>query len=92
MPAVTRVEEWTRAEIGVGAAIAAGSQAEKGNCALLEIAAVNRSSRVIVGNKRFDEICHEWVVIRVVMAKMIQMSPTRLERMVIVPEAFAVAF
>jgi hypothetical protein len=29
-PAVTRVEEWTKAETGVGAAIAAGNQAEKG--------------------------------------------------------------
>lgn len=38
-PAVTKVEEWTRAETGVGAAIAAGSQAEKGICALLVIAA-----------------------------------------------------
>jgi hypothetical protein len=38
-PAVTRVEEWTNAEIGVGAAIAAGSQAENGICALLVIAA-----------------------------------------------------
>lgn len=38
-PAVTRVEEWTKAETGVGAAIAAGSQAEKGICALLVIAA-----------------------------------------------------
>lgn len=39
-PAVTKVEECTKAEIGVGAAIAAGSQAENGNCALLEIAAI----------------------------------------------------
>jgi hypothetical protein len=30
-PAVTRVEEWTRAETGVGAAMAAGSQLIKGN-------------------------------------------------------------
>lgn len=30
-PAVTKVEECTREEIGVGAAIAAGSQGEKGN-------------------------------------------------------------
>jgi hypothetical protein len=30
IPAVTRVEECTRAETGVGAAIAAGSQAENG--------------------------------------------------------------
>jgi hypothetical protein len=41
-PAVTRVDEWTSAEIGVGAAIAAGSQAEKGNWALFEIAAMIR--------------------------------------------------
>lgn len=36
---MTRVEEWTSAETGVGAAIAAGSQLEKGTCALLVIAA-----------------------------------------------------
>lgn len=30
-PAVTRVDEWTNDEIGVGAAIAAGSQGENGN-------------------------------------------------------------
>lgn len=29
-PAVTKVEEWTNAETGVGAAMAAGSHAEKG--------------------------------------------------------------
>jgi hypothetical protein len=38
-PAVTRVEECTKAETGVGAAIAAGSHAEKGTCALFVIAA-----------------------------------------------------
>jgi hypothetical protein len=38
-PAVTRVEECTKAETGVGAAIAAGSQLENGICALLVIAA-----------------------------------------------------
>ena len=38
-PAVTRVEECTKAETGVGAAIAAGSQAEKGIWALLVHAA-----------------------------------------------------
>jgi hypothetical protein len=36
-PAVTRVEEWTKAEIGVGAAIANGSQGEKGYKALFVI-------------------------------------------------------
>ena len=34
-PAVTNVDEWTRAETGVGAAMAAGSHAEKGIWALL---------------------------------------------------------
>lgn len=38
-PAVTKVEEWTKAETGVGAAIAAGNHDEKGICALLVIAA-----------------------------------------------------
>lgn len=32
IPAVTRVDECTKAEIGVGADIAIGSQAENGNC------------------------------------------------------------
>jgi hypothetical protein len=34
---VTRVEEWTKAEIGVGAAIASGSHGEKGYRALFVI-------------------------------------------------------
>jgi len=36
-PEVTRVEEWTKAEIGVGAAIAKGNQGEKGYKALFVI-------------------------------------------------------
>jgi len=36
---VTKVEEWTNAEIGVGAAIAAGNQGENGKIALLVIKA-----------------------------------------------------
>lgn len=39
-PAVTKVDEWTSADTGVGAAIAAGNQAENGICALLVIAAI----------------------------------------------------
>ena len=38
-PAITRVDECTSADTGVGAAIAAGSQLEYGICALLVIAA-----------------------------------------------------
>lgn len=33
-PAVTKVDEWTKDDTGVGAAIAAGSHALKGNWAL----------------------------------------------------------
>lgn len=39
IPAVTSVDEWTSAETGVGAAMAAGSQLEKGICALFVIPA-----------------------------------------------------
>ena len=35
MPSVTSVEEWTKDETGVGAAMAAGNHAEKGNWACL---------------------------------------------------------
>lgn len=41
-PAATRVEECTKAETGVGAAIAAGSHLEKGSWALLVIPAIIR--------------------------------------------------
>jgi hypothetical protein len=39
---VTRVEEWTRADTGVGAAIAAGNQEENGICALFVQAEIIR--------------------------------------------------
>jgi hypothetical protein len=44
-PAVTRVDECTKALTGVGAAMAAGSQLENGICALFVIAAtiINRT-------------------------------------------------
>jgi len=44
-PAVTKVEEWTRALTGVGAAIAAGSQAEIGAWALFVIATTKRNKK-----------------------------------------------
>jgi len=50
---VTRVEEWTKAEIGVGAAIAIGNQLEKGNSALFVIKVnVNR----LISLKDQDEL------------------------------------
>ena len=47
-PAVTRVEEWTNADTGVGAAMAAGSHELNGNCALFVHAAVSKGSRVAI--------------------------------------------
>jgi len=40
IPAVTNVDEWTSADTGVGAAIAAGSHLEYGIWALLVIVAI----------------------------------------------------
>ena len=42
-PAVTRVDEWTKEEIGVGADIDAGSQGEKGKRADLVINPTNKT-------------------------------------------------
>ena len=48
-PAVTKVDEWTKAETGVGAAIAAGNQTENGHWALFVIAAriINKQTKII---------------------------------------------
>ena len=51
IPAVTRVEEWTNALIGVGALIALGSHAINGNTALLVEANKNKNSK---GWKKID--------------------------------------
>lgn len=45
---MTKVEEWTREEIGVGADIADGNQAEKGNWALLVKKENNRKAKPIL--------------------------------------------
>jgi len=47
-PLVTRVDEWTKALTGVGAAMALGSQAQKGICALFVIdpKTINPANRV----------------------------------------------
>ena len=86
-PAVTKVEEWTKAEIGVGAAIAAGNQAEKGNWALFDKAAVSKSIILISWNFSFELKFQLVFIIRILMDKRIIMSPMRLDRRVIEPEA-----
>lgn len=86
-PAVTRVEEWTKAETGVGAAIAAGNQAEKGIWALLVIAAT-----IIVAHKMVVEVLeliantfHESKFTESAIEIKRRTSPSRLVKAVIRP-------
>ena len=62
-PAVTKVDEWTKADTGVGAAIAAGNQAEKGIWALL----VQAEITIIV-----DKIQENFIVV-LVNSKQVQL-------------------
>lgn len=86
-PAVTKVDEWTKAEIGVGAAIAAGNHAENGNWALLEIAAIIKRIKVIFVNSSFVVKFQFIVDVSIAILNKIAISPTRFLRMVIEPEA-----
>lgn len=91
-PAVTKVDECTSAEIGVGAAIAIGNHAENGNWALLEHAAINRKINAIRENSSFNwnfqfiDIIINLIDIRIII------SPTRLLNKVIDPEAAVIKF
>lgn len=93
-PAVTRVEEWTSAETGVGAAIAAGSQLEKGICALFVIAATVIAIVILAErgdvqkNKMFQ---WPWERAHAILRRIIT-SPTRLARIVNIPAAKDFAF
>lgn len=86
-PAVTKVDEWTKAEIGVGAAIAIGNQAEKGNWALFDNAASVNKNNVSVGNCIFILKFQFEEIVIILIDRRIKMSPTRFLRRVIVPEA-----
>lgn len=71
----------------MGAAIAAGSQAEKGNWALFEQAAMSRSKREIKLSSLFIlKFQLEFIIVTLIASRII-MSPTRLLRIVIEPEA-----
>lgn len=83
-PAVTRVDEWTRAETGVGAAIAAGSHLIKGNCALFVMAATIN----IVAIKKWEGDDQgwsgsQWVFSLHAIVNRINTSPTRFVMAVI---------
>lgn len=86
-PAVTNVDECTRAEIGVGAAIAIGNQAENGNWALFEHAAViskinvNKENSLFIFKFQFNDI------IIILIDNKIIISPIRFLNNVMVPEA-----
>jgi len=76
-PAVTRVEECTSAETGVGAAIAIGSQVQNGNCALFVAAAMIR--RVSAGRGRVEVRSCQWLLVDVAtIARIKATSPMRL--------------
>lgn len=85
-PAVTNVEEWTKAEIGVGAAIAMGSQAENGNCALFEQPAIVSIVNTKNDNSEFRMKFQFVDNIIIPIESRIRISPIRLLRRVIVPD------
>ena len=80
-PAVTSVDEWTRALTGVGAAIAEGSQEENGIWALLVIEV--RRSRI---RRKCTEhpICLDNIEIPKITRR--KQSPRRLVKAVIIPD------
>lgn len=87
IPAVTSVDEWTNAEIGVGADIAIGNHAENGNWALFVHAAmvniniVSNVNFLFILNSQFDED------IIILIDNKIIMSPIRFLSKVIEPDA-----
>ena len=84
IPAVTRVEEWTRAETGVGAAIAAGSHLINGNWALFVIAVMIRRDPIIRWEGEDQGWSgSQWVFRLHAIAKRIKMSPNRFVMAVI---------
>lgn len=86
-PAVTSVEEWTKAETGVGAAIAAGSQLEKGIWALFVIAAI-KIEIIIKLFRGEDQMLKMYQLLELsvqAIATRRATSPIRLVRAVIIP-------
>lgn len=91
-PAVTRVDECTRAEIGVGAAMAIGSQAENGYWALFDEAASIIMIIMINGNSLFNEKFQFLIENNILIENKIIISPIRLLNRVIDPDAAVIKF
>ena len=85
IPAVTKVEEWTKEDTGVGADIAAGNQEEKGIWALFLIA-VNRKNTP-KHKEQFFKLKNVQLPIKNIIAidKMKNISPTRFIKKVSIP-------
>lgn len=85
IPAVTNVDEWTREETGVGAAIAAGSHDEKGTCALLvmKVMTITVDNNTVYSFK--EKKSQDRVQVKRLMDSKKKTSPTRLTKKVIIP-------
>lgn len=85
---MTNVDEWTRAEIGVGAAMAIGSHAENGNWALFEHAARDNRIKGRIGSSELIEK-FQFIIINIILIEIkIKISPIRFLSRVMDPEAF----
>jgi hypothetical protein len=85
-PAVTSVEECTNDETGVGAAMAAGSQAENGIWALFVIAAIIRNVNIILSLIYIESRIQYPFRNRYMIDIRIPTSPTRFEYSVNIPD------
>lgn len=85
-PAVTKVDEWTKAEIGVGADIAIGNQAENGNCALFVHLANSNIKIIILENISFENNSQDDSNIIIPIVSKINTSPIRFLKRVIDPD------
>lgn len=89
---MTNVDEWTNDDTGVGAAIAAGSHAEKGIWALLVIAASRTQTEIIyfafLSSVKLNELFAAVKAIAIIRAT----SPTRLLRTVNIPAPYDLVF
>ena len=88
-PAVTKVDECTKADTGVGAAIAAGSQLLKGIWALLVIPAIiiNKFTSIKPSKSHKHKIFQWPTTTNIETALKMKQSPTRFINTVNIPAA-----
>lgn len=87
------MEEWTKAETGVGAAIAAGSHEENGTWALFVIAANIKSIAKMLGIVVLRVNAFQWLLNKMNLIEIkISTSPIRLVNAVIIPAASDLLF